>query len=247
MRILIVNDDGIGSPALPKLAKWAQSYGEVTVCAPKTEQSGKSQAIDFRNSIEIRKVTLDGGIEAYSVDSTPADCVRFGVTGLKRDYDLVLSGINRGYNLGDDIAYSGTIGAIFEASRLGVKAIALSTDTVSFDNAFDELDPVYSFIMDSRLLDRCGLLNVNFPSEPSHSISITRQGEMFYSDEFVKCGVDRYIQVGEPIEHDSDDISLDIVAVRKGYISITPLTAVKTDLSAFEKLRSLDLLSKDPK
>jgi len=239
MNILITNDDGISSPALPRLAAWAKKLGEVTVCAPKKEQSGKSQAIDFRNPMEIVKVTLEGGIEAWSVDSTPADCVRFGVTGLKSDYDLVISGINRGYNLGDDIAYSGTVGAIFEAARLGIKAMALSTGISGFDSAFDCLDAVYSFIEDNKLFDHAELLNVNFPTESTRNISITRQGEMFYSDDFAICEDGRYIQVGEPIEHDSDDISLDMVAVRKRYISISPLTSVKTDLAAFEKLKAL--------
>ena len=241
MRILIVNDDGIGSPALPRLAEWASRLGTVTVVAPKEEQSGKSQAIDFRNAIDIKKVPFAGGIEAYSVDSTPADCVRFGVTGLKADYDLVISGINRGYNLGDDIAYSGTIGAIFEASRLGIRAMALSTDVTTFDGAFDQLDRVYSFITEKRLFDHAPLLNVNFPTEQAVGISITKQGEMFYSDDFMLLDDGRYIQVGDPIEYESDDITMDIVAVRKGYISISPLTSQKTDLSAFESIKGMGI------
>ena len=104
MRILVTNDDGITSPSLSHLAHWASRFGEVIVVAPKVEQSGKSQSIDFFNPVEIKRVDF-GGLEAWAMDSTPADCVRFGVLGLDREYDLVLSGINRGYNLGDDIAY----------------------------------------------------------------------------------------------------------------------------------------------
>ena len=196
MRILIVNDDSISSSVLPSFVKWAMGLGEVTVVVPKYEQSGKSQAIDFRNAVEVKKVDLVDGCEAYTVDSTPADCVRFAVTGLHREYDIVFSGINRGYNLGDDIAYSGTIGAIFEASRLGIKAIAFSTDFDTFDYALAEIDSVYSFIKDNRLLERCGLFNVNFPTARSKGIVLTRQGGMFFSDEFVDCGNDMFKQVG---------------------------------------------------
>ena len=98
MRILITNDDGIASVALSALAAWASRLGEVTVIAPRVEQSGKSHAIDFHRPLEIKQVPLLDGIEAWSVDSTPADCVRFGVLGLKKRYDLVLSGVNHGYN-----------------------------------------------------------------------------------------------------------------------------------------------------
>ena len=243
MRILITNDDGIASPALAKLAAWARQFGEVTVVAPRVEQSGKSQAIDFCNAFEIKRVELPdlGGVEAYSVDSTPADCVRFAFTGLHRKYDIVFSGINRGYNLGDDIAYSGTIGAIFEAARLGTKAIAFSSEPCSFENAVSELDTAYSYIIENKLLDHAELLNVNFPKDKSKGICITRQGEMYYSDEFVNCGNDMYKQVGDPVEHDSSDLSFDINAVRNVYISVTPLTAIKTDLTAYEKIRTLQM------
>ena len=241
MRILITNDDSISSSVLPRFVKWAMGLGEVTVVVPKHEQSGKSQAIDFRNAVEVKRVDLVDGCEAYTVDSTPADCVRFAVTGLKREYDVVFSGINCGYNIGDDIAYSGTIGAIFEASRLGLKAIAFSTGFDTFDYAMSEIDKVYSFINENRLLDKVDLLNVNFPLRKSRGISITRQGGMFFSDDFVDCGNDMYKQVGEPVDDGCRDISIDIPAIREGYVSISPLTSCKTDLVGFEKLKNMNL------
>ena len=240
MRILIVNDDSISSSVLPAFAKWAMKLGEVTVVVPKFEQSGKSQAIDFRNSVEVKRVSLVDGCEAYTVDSTPADCVRFAITGLHREYDIVFSGINRGYNLGDDIAYSGTIGAIFEAARLNTKAIAFSTDVEGFDSALNQLDRVYAYITDNGLLDEVDLLNVNFPKNEGKGVCITRQGGMFYSDEFVDCGNDMFMQVGEPFIDDSEDLSVDICAIRNGYVSISPLTAAKTDFIAFEKLKVMN-------
>lgn len=239
MKILITNDDGINSPVLPKLAEWARSLGEVTVIAPKHEQSGKSQAIDFYREIEIKKVDFPVDCEAWAVESTPADCVRFATVGLHRTYDLVLSGINRGYNLGDDISYSGTVGAIFEAARVGIKAIALSTDFTTFDYALAELDNVYDFINKKGLLEHARLLNVNFPVEQSRGICITQQGGSYYSDEYVYRGNDKYIQVGDPICDGSKDLTVDISAIQNGYISITPLTEQKTDWTAYEKLKNI--------
>ena len=236
MKILITNDDGIRSPVLPLLAKWASTLGEVTVVAPKHEQSGKSQSIDFFREVEIKRYDLGVDCEAWAMDSTPADCVRFATVGLDRRYDLVLSGINRGFNLGDDIAYSGTVGAILEASRLGHRAIALSTDTDSFDAALAELDSVYRYVTEKNLLSYTDLLNINFPSHKSRGICLTRQGGMFYSDAFVCKGNDMYIQVGDPVRS-GDDLGVDISAVINGYISITPLTAQKTDFAALEKMK----------
>ena len=145
MRILITNDDGIFAEGIALLAEWAKTKGEVTVIAPKVEQSGKSHAIDFTRPIEIKKVDLMDGVRAYSLDSTPADCIRFAVLGMNEHYDLILSGINRGFNLGADIVYSGTVGAIFEAARLGIKGVALSTDPRPFDVAMERIGDVWAF------------------------------------------------------------------------------------------------------
>lgn len=236
MRILITNDDGINSPSLHKLALWANTFAEVTVVAPKVEQSGKSQAIDIINAIEVVRVDFEENIEAYAVNSTPADCVRFGTVGLHREYDLVISGINRGYNMGKDIIYSGTVGAIFEAYGQGCKAMAISTDFTSFDTAVANLDLVYNYIMDSKLFDLCDLYNVNIPTEVKGSILITRQGKACYSDEFVLVGENMYKQRGEFIPECCNDLCFDTNAIKNGYISICPMTTERTDLRAFGAL-----------
>ena len=236
MRILITNDDSISSPVLPRLAKWAQKLGEVTVIAPKVEQSGMSHAIDFTRPIEIKKADIGDGIEAYSMDSTPADCVRYAVMGQKKQYDLVISGINRGFNLGADIVYSGTIGAIFEAARLGIKGIAFSTDPKTFDAAMDRLDDVWAYFEENSLLERCSLYNVNIPVDDK-GIRITRQGGIYFTDDFVYLGNDMYEQVGQIADPKSDDLDCDNVALINNYLSITPLTSEKTDLTAFPELK----------
>lgn len=240
MRILITNDDGINSGSLFELAKWASKYGEVTVCAPKFEQSGKSHGIEIFKPFEIKKVELDSSFEAYSVDSTPADCVRFGVLGLKREYDIVLSGINRGYNIGKDMIYSGTVGAIFEAAALGHKAIALSTGVAGFDAAIANLDNVFAYFDKHNLMNLHNLYNVNIPCEVTGDIRITRRGEACYSDAFMKLDNDMYKQYGNFIFYDTNDLTLDTDCVIHGHISVTPLTFERTDMVMFEKLKTLN-------
>lgn len=235
MRILVTNDDGINAPALHHLVNWLKGFGEVTVVAPKVEQSGKSHAIDFTRPIEIKPSDSFGSVRAYSMDSTPADCVRFAVLGLKEHFDVVISGINRGFNLGKDIVYSGTVGAIFEAARLGIPGIALSTDPKDFTEATASLDSLREFFLDKKLLEHCKLYNVNIPRN-SRGIKITRQGGIYFTDDFIYRGNDIYEQVGEMLKTDSCNLSLDTDAVRNNYTSITPLTNEKTDLTAFESL-----------
>ena len=238
MRILIANDDGIKSPVLPLLAKWAMKLGDVTIAAPKFEQSGKSQAIQFIHEIEITEVEIAPGIVGYSVDSTPADCVRFGIFGLNKKYDLIISGINRGYNLGDDIVYSGTCGAIFEGSRIGIKGLALSTDVDNLMNAPDHLDMVWDYIQKNDLYAYNSLYNVNIPHDPKE-IRITKQGGMYYTDTFVHRGGQLYVQSGEVVKDAGPDPLSDINAIRANAISITPLIASRTEMSVFKKLNNI--------
>ena len=230
MRILITNDDGIGAPGIRMLAEWAKAIGEVTVVAPKVEQSGMSHAIQFVEPIEIKKVPFMDGVEAWQMDSTPADCVRFGIVGLEREYDLVLSGINRGVNVGVDLVYSGTVAAIFEAARLGHRGIAFSTFPNSQEFASDYFSDVYKFITDRGLFDKNLIFNVNIPDEVN-GMHLTYQGSQYFSDIFKKGEGDMYLQVGSRIEDVCpDDIKRDTVAIHKGYISITPLLHLRTNM-----------------
>ena len=238
MKILITNDDGINSPVLPLLAKWAMKLGEVTIAAPKVEQSGKSQAIQFIEPVEIKLIEIAPDIFGYAVDSTPADCVRFGVLGLNQKYDLILSGINRGYNLGDDIVYSGTCGAIFEGSRLGINGLALSTDPDNLMNAPEYLDEVWKYLQDNDLYAYNNLYNVNIPPKAT-GIRITKQGGMFFHDSFIHHEGLLYVQSGEILQDCGSDPTTDINTVRAGKISVCPLAASRTELSVFEKLKNI--------
>lgn len=238
MRILITNDDGISAEGIRLLCEWAKTKGEVTVVAPKVEQSGKSHAIDFTRPIEIKKVDLMDGVIAYFMDSSPADCVRFAYFGLNERYDLILSGINRGFNLGKDIVYSGTAGAIFEGGRLGIPGIAFSTDPTTLDGAKAHLDRAYNFIMEHKLLDENLLYNVNLPNAHGE-IRITKQGGIYFKDEFTYMGNDIWEQGGYIIGENEGDPELDTDSVRDGFVSITPLVSGRTNLTVFEKIKTI--------
>ena len=240
MRFLIVNDDGINAEGIKLLVQWALKYGDVTVVAPKHEQSGKSHAIDFINPLEIKRVDYIEGVEAWSMSSTPADCVRFGVFGLHRTYDLVLSGINRGANMSADIIYSGTMGAIFEAGNQHHKGIAFSTTPKNLENAAKYLDMAYNYILDHNLFDYSNLYNVNIPEEVK-GIKITKQGDAYFSDAFYQVDETTFTQYGEMIADTCpEDKDRDTNAFADGFISISPMTKERTDLVAFSKLKELN-------
>ncbi len=240
MKILLVNDDGIDGLGLRLLAEWAKTLGEVTVVAPKREQSAKSHAIDIAHPFEIKQVPYIDGVTAYSVDSTPADCVRFGIVGLHAQYDLVLSGINRGVNIGGDIVYSGTIGAVFEAAKLGVKAIAFSSFPDEQVEAAKHLKEAYQYLLDNKLFEENSIYNINIPANPK-GIRMAYQGTTYYSDGFEKVeGTENmYRQVGEliPDEH-PEDMDRDTVALHNGYTTVTPLMESRTNMAVFEKFRA---------
>lgn len=239
MRILITNDDGYSAEGIRALALWAKKLGEVTVIAPKVEQSGKSHAIDFTRPIEIKEVDEIPGVRTVYVDSTPADCIRYAILGENQTYDLVLSGINRGVNMGVDLVYSGTCGAIFEAGRLGHHGIAFSTYVDTIPDAASQLDEIWSFIEKHNLLGENLLYNVNIPKE-SKGIKVTQQGSPYFSDAFVRVDGDIFEQQGHKIEDVCpQDMTRDTVATEAGYTTITPLLTTRTNMEVFEKFKSL--------
>lgn len=239
MRILIVNDDGVQAAQLPALVNWCRKLGEVTVFVPKYEQSGKSHSFQIHKPFEVKEVELEPGMKVWTVDSSPADCVRMAVLGLGMEFDLALSGVNRGYNLGADALYSGTVAAASEAVNLGMKAVALSTPFDYYDHATAHLDQVADFFRAHKLLERHDFYNVNIPAAPK-GIRITRQGRPYFSDDFLPEEGDLYRPKGKPVWVDSGEDVLDTDAtLGRGYISITPMTIDKTCLSVFAQLSNL--------
>jgi len=234
MRILITNDDGKNAEQLPPLIEFCKSLGEVFVVVPRFEQSGKSHGIELHKPFEAIKETKYG-VPFWSVDSTPADCVRFAILGLKENFDLVISGVNRGLNLGIDMIYSGTVSAACEASNLGVNAISLSVAPENYEIATKELTNVFNYFFENDLLNKHGLYNVNIPKDPI-GFKFTHQGGPYYSDDFVNVGNDIYKPCGKCVYESSDDLTIDTDAVMNGYVSITPLTIDKTDFRIFQSL-----------
>ena len=239
MRILITNDDGLQAEQLLPLIKWCQKLGDVTTFVPKFEQSGKSHSFEIHKAFEAKQVELEPGITVWAVDSTPADCVRLAVLGMKLEFDLVISGINRGLNIGTDMMYSGTIGAACEAVHLGMKAIALSTPPKYYDKAVNHLDRIFDFVEQHKLLDMNPIYNINIPENPKDEIRFTHQGGPYYSDEFPPVGNDLYRPTGYAIWKDSGDDTLDTDATLHGYITVTPLTVDKTNWEVYRKLTAL--------
>ncbi len=235
MKILITNDDGMHAAQLVPLIRWCRQLGEVTAVVPKFEQSGKSHSIELHRDLEAKQVSLAEDVTAWAVDSSPADCVRFAVLGLKMEFDLVISGINRGLNIGTDVMYSGTCGAAFEAWALGIPAVALSAAPKYYDQAIAHLEDIREYVCARKLLTHCPIYNINIPADPK-GIRITRQGGAFYSDHFPSVGDDLYRPTGICVFQDSQDDTLDTDATLHGYITITPLTIIRTDMEVYRKL-----------
>ena len=240
MKILIVNDDGMGAAQLVPLIKWCRKLGDVTVAVPKFEQSGKSHSIELLKPFEAQQVELEPGVTIWAVDSTPADCVRFAVLALKQTFDLVISGVNRGWNIGPDTMYSGTVGAASEAVNLGMKAIALSTSYRDYPRATEQLDRVFDFFQKHNLLELHDLYNVNIPAD-AKGIKITRIGDGYSFGPIEQVEEGRYYLNKLSVWEDRNDDTQDTDASRHGYISISPLHINKTCQTTYKKLASLNL------
>lgn len=238
MRIAITNDDGIQGEGLRRLVQWASKIGEVWVFAPKVEQSAKSHAIEIHKPFEAKPAEVPGAAKAWAVDSTPADCIRFALLGLHEHFDLIISGVNRGLNIGQDIMYSGTVSAVFEAGALGARGLALSTDPECFDDAIAQLDNVWAFMTENDLFSKCALWNVNIPIGTTGEMRITRQGGPYYSDDFGPLPNDLYEPLGKPVWVNRGDEHLDTDAVlHYRHISVTPLIIDRTAQAVFEMLK----------
>ena len=237
MKILIVNDDSISAPGIEVLARAAVKFGDVWVVAPASQCSAMSQKMTLRETLELRRVD-DFPVEvqgAWSVSGSPVDCVKAALTNVMTEKpDLVLSGINNGYNVGFDTAYSGTVGAAMEAARCGIPAIALSTAHERHLEAVEpHLLPVIRELLEEPL-EPGQLWNVNFPAlarQPLMGILRDRpvaRMSMFcdkYVGENRPDGTVELTNAGFSIRDNFDAPGTDAEAVRQGYISISRLSA----------------------
>ena len=241
--ILISNDDGINSEGLHKLHETLKELGEVFVVAPDRDQSAVSHSLSLYRPLRIEQISDN----VYTVDGTPTDCVNIAVNGILKDreIDIVVSGINKGENLGDDITYSGTVSAAMEGALLGVPSIAVSLATkvdFNFEAAAYYAKLIAEYVLRSNL-PPATILNVNVPHMPKGDIRgvlVTRQGKRVYGEPIVEK-VDprgkKYYWIGG-YELGSVDIeNSDITAVKDGYVSVTPISLDLTDYGFLDKLR----------
>jgi 5'-nucleotidase len=236
VRILVTNDDGIFADGIRHLAEVASELGEVVVVAPDREQSASSHSLTLNRPLRIREVETD----RFAVDGTPTDCVNLAVQNLLQDRpaDLVLSGINAGLNLGDDVTYSGTVSATFEANLLGLPGIAFSQDTsdgFSFETAGDLVREVLKEVLAEGLQPDL-LLNVNFPAQARGGVRLTRLGHRHYMQTVTEKHDPKgrkYYWIGGTPKWEKKE-GTDQVAVSEGYVSLTPLHLDLTDYPGLE-------------
>ena len=248
MNFLVSNDDGVFSAGIKALIEAIGKFGSVYVVAPNSEKSACGHGITVHTPIRVEKFSYTEGIPAWSVEGTPADCVKLGLTTLiKEDIDWVVSGINNGPNLGTDVFYSGTVAAAAEGVLLGVPALAFSLCSFSsrdFSVAKTIVENLCGKIFEKKWASDT-LLNINIPNARLSDIAgikVTGLGIREYINNYEHRldprGKEYYWLTGQlvppPIEKD-----LDINAIRKKYVSITPL---QTNLTCFEKISELKTL-----
>ncbi|EME71751.1 5'(3')-nucleotidase/polyphosphatase [Paramagnetospirillum caucaseum] len=246
LRILISNDDGILAPGIKVLERIARTLSrDVWVVAPETEQSAAGHSLTIRRPLRVRKVSS----RRYAVDGTPTDAVLLGVNHVMngRKPDLVLSGINRGANLGEDVTYSGTVAAAMEGTILGIPAIALSQyvshpHPVKWGTAEHWAPGIIRRLL-AKGWSRNVLININFPDVIAASVSgveITRQGKRKIGDDIMERQDPRgepYVWIGAQRAEERSTPGTDIEAVCRGAISVTPLCFDLThrgDMAALE-------------
>lgn len=243
MNILVSNDDGVHAPGIKALARQMATIANVIVVAPDRNRSGASNSLTLTRPLRINQ--LDNGY--YSVEGTPTDCVHLALTGaLKEPIDLVVSGINDGANMGDDILYSGTVAAAMEGRHLGLPAIAFSMVGHAIEH-YDTAAVIASQLVMTMQINKLSaqtILNVNIPDLPLDAIKgikITRLGTRHNAEPAIKSMDPRgksIYWIGPPgLEADSGP-GTDFHAVSQGYVSITPLNIDMTHYSVFDTLSS---------
>lgn len=246
IHILLTNDDGIRAEGLCRLREAVSRLGKVTVVAPERQQSGSSHALTLSDPLRISRIDQD----TIAVDGTPTDCVLLAMRGLlATNPDILISGVNHGPNLGDDVTYSGTVAAAFEGTLLGLPSVAISVCSwkeCMFDAAARFATNIAQQILRHGLPNGT-LLNVNIPSLPPEQIKgvqITKLGKRVYRDAVVKKkdprGKDYYWIGGQPPIWCRGE-ETDFEAVEDGKISVTPLHLDLTDYRSMDGIRSWDL------
>jgi 5'-nucleotidase len=259
MRVLLTNDDGIQAKGLQALRRELRAIDglAVHVIAPDSNRSATARSITTRSPLWVEEIAFDDGSTGFATDGTPVDCVRFAELGLVGERpELIISGINHGSNLGDDITYSGTVAAALEGIVLGIPAIAISQQSAAREMDFRwgrEFDFSLGAAFAAQLVRRVvedplpadTLLNVNCPAGPPAGIEVTHLGKRLYNDELKLVEEDpkadrrRYQIYGfEPSFE--DETGSDLSAIARERISVTPVHFDLTDKPSLDRLRAWD-------
>jgi len=246
--ILVTNDDGISSPGIKALSDALQSIGEVYTVAPETEQSAVSHALTIHRPLKFEEVDQN----TFFVNGTPTDCVIIAVSKLlPKKPDIIISGINHGGNLADNISYSGTVAAAMEGMLLGIPSIAISLvlnrshdrhriGQPRFDNAADYAKKLAATVLE-REMPGDTLLNVNVPDDPKiNGVKITHQGKLVYDNgiqEIADPSGRKYYWIGGGEPQWGSKENTDFDAVHNGYISVTPVHLNLTNYDAVKFLK----------
>ena len=257
--ILVTNDDGVTSPGLLALKQALEPYGRVSVIAPDSNRSAIGRGITIHDPLHVEEVELADGSPALATDGTPVDCVRFAALGLLGERpDVIVSGINLGLNLGDDVTYSGTVAAALEGVLLGLPAIAVSAAAV--DQRADQWDgTAYDFravagfaaalvprVRDADFPDRV-IINVNAPGlapEDVRGARVSRLGRRIYRDELALQATEgrrrRFTIYGAEASFRREE-GTDFAAIEEGMISVTPMHFDLTDIAGMDRLEQMSL------
>jgi 5'-nucleotidase len=263
MRVLLTNDDGIEADGLQALrrALIAIPSVELVVIAPDGNRSAMARSITTRRPVWVQEVDFEDGTVGYATDGTPVDCVRLAHLGLVEGFEaeLVVSGINHGSNLGDDITYSGTVAAALEAIVLGLPGIAVSQQSTNRELDFrmgSRFDFSVAASFTARLVAELQnvplpdgtLLNINVPGADPSGVTVARLGKRVYRDELALVEEDPTHPVGRRLyriygdaTYQRDETGTDLAAVAAGQIAVTPIHFDLTDRDGLDSLARYDL------
>jgi 5'/3'-nucleotidase len=260
VRVLLTNDDGIEAAGLQTLRKELLKLDgiELAVIAPDGNRSAMARSITTRRPLWVEEIDFGDGTIGFATDGTPVDCVRLAKLGLIRGFsaDIVVSGINHGSNLGDDITYSGTVAAALEAIVLGLPGIAVSQQSSALEFDFRQgtgFDFSVAAGFTARLvaelenvpLPQGTLLNINVPGGSPNGVEVAALGKRVYRDELAlvdESGANRRLyRIYGDASYERDEVGTDLAAISKGRIAVTPIHFDLTDRNGLDALQRYDL------
>jgi len=248
LKILITNDDGIFSSGIYALWEVAKEFGSVYVVAPNSQKSATGHSITISKPLFVDKIKRRNGFEGISVTGSPADCVKFGLKKiLSNAPDLILSGINLGSNLGNNIIYSGTVAAAIEGAMQNIPSIAFSVDSFnprSFETSKSIIRQIINLVIENRITKKF-IWNVNIPNceiDQLKGIKVASQGNQYFNDDFDTRvdpkGNEYYWMVGNMVDEDSTFDS-DSYVVKNDYASLSPLGFNLSNSKEIEEMKKI--------